>query len=149
MKRDRKLITLSSVLISILSLSACFGLSLINVAGTWSGFMNWTSGPASGFATPITLILEQEAKSTEITGSVGLTAGTESFSIPITEGIAGNGSFTVHATGTIHVANRQVEVQIDLEGERNGDVLSGTGTQTNDGVPYTLDWTATLQSSAE
>jgi hypothetical protein len=131
----------------ILSLSACFGLSLIDIAGTWSGYMSWTTGPATGFETPITLVLEQEEESTQITGSVSLTVGTESFSIPITEGIAGNGSFTIEAIGIIDVAAQQIEVQIELKGGRNGDVLSGTGTQRNDGVPYTFNWTATLQTS--
>ncbi len=109
--------------------------------------MSWTTGPATGFETPITLMLEQEEKSTQITGSVGLTVGTETFSIPITEGIAGNGSFMVQATGMVDVATQQIEVQIELEGKRNGDILSGTGTQTNDGVPYTFDWTASMQTS--
>lgn len=141
------LITIASI--SLLGLSACLGIGLIDVAGTWSGYITWTSGPASGFDSPLTLVLEQEEKSTEITGAVGLTAGTEQFSIPITEGIAGNGVFTVTATGQASIAGQDMVISVVLEGQRNGDVLTGTGTQTNDGAPYTFDWSAAMQASAQ
>ena len=75
--------------------------------------------------------------------------GSKPFSIPITDGTAGNGSFTIHAAGTMDVITPPVNLQIDLDGTRAGNELSGTGTQTNNNVPYTFDWHVTLQASAE
>ncbi len=148
--RWRNLAIVVAVLVSILGLAGCFGLTLVNVAGTWSGFITWTSGSATGFTSPMTLTLVQEEKDTQITGEIGLMGpGSKLFSIPITEGTAGNGTFTIHAFGVMDVITPHANVQIDLTGKRDGDVLSGTGTQTNDGVPYTFDWSATLQASAE
>jgi hypothetical protein len=150
MKRMKSVIVVIAVLAGMLGLSGCFGFAPVDVAGTWSGLLTWTSGPASQFTKPITLTLDQEEKETQITGQVGLMGpGSKAFSIPITEGTAGNGSFTIHAAGSMDVITPPVNVQIDLEGERNGIVLSGTGTQTNDDAPYTFNWTVTLQASAE
>ena len=150
MKRWRSFIVIAAMLLGILGLSGCFGFAPVDVAGTWSGLITWTSGPATEFTSPITLTLDQEEKETQITGQVGLMGpGSKAFSIPITEGTAGNGSFTIHAAGSMDVITPPVNVQIDLEGERNGIVLSGTGTQTNDDAPYTFNWTVTLQASAE
>ncbi|MCD6494824.1 hypothetical protein J7K60_02085 [Candidatus Bipolaricaulota bacterium] len=149
-KKWRGIILVGAILAGILSLSGCFGLTLVNVAGTWSGFLTWTSGPATGFTSPLTLTLDQEEKATQITGEIGLMGpGSKPFSIPITEGTAGNGTFTIHASGEMDVITPHADVQIDLEGKRDGNVLSGMGTQTNDGVPYTFDWSATLQTAAE
>ena len=148
MKRTHSIIVSIAVLIGILGISGCFALSPIDAAGTWSGFITWTSGPATGFTSPLTLTLAQEK--TEITGEIGLMGpGSKPFSIPITAGTAGSNQLTIHAAGSMDVITPSVNVQIDLEGKRDGNVLSGTGTQTNDGVPYTFDWSATLQASAE
>ena len=150
MKKTRGILVAISVLISVLGLSGCFGISFINVAGTWSGLITWTSGPAPGIKTPITLTLVQQKKDTQISGEIGLMGpGSKPFSIPITEGIAGNGSFTIHAFGVMDVITPHANVQIDLTGKRDGNVISGTGTQTNDGVPYTFSRSATLQASTE
>ncbi|MEA3238234.1 MAG: hypothetical protein U9Q94_00395, partial [Candidatus Bipolaricaulota bacterium] len=87
---------------------------------------------------------------TKITGEIGLMGpGSKPFSLLITKGTAGNGSFTIEAAGVMDVITPPVNVEIDLEGRRDGTELSGTGTQTNDGSPYTFDWSATLQASAE
>jgi len=150
MNRRRRFAVAVAMIAGILALTGCFGLSLVNVAGTWSGSLTWTSGPATGFTSPLTLTLEQEEKGTQITGEIGLMGpGSKPFSIPITEGTAGNGTFIIHAEGEMDVITPHAYVQIDLEGRRDADVLSGTGTQTNDGVPYTFDWSATLQAAAE
>ena len=150
MKRWRRFIVIAAMLLGILALSGCFGFIPVDVVGTWSGFITWTSGPATEFTSPITLTLDQEEKETEITGDIGLMGpGSNPFSIPITDGTAGNGSFTIEAAGVMNVITPPVNVEIDLEGKRDGITLSGTGTQTNDGVPYTFDWHVTLQASAE
>ena len=150
MKGVRSVIVVVAILVGMIGLSGCFGFAPVNVAGTWSGLLTWTSGPANEFTKPITLILDQQEKETQITGDIGLMGpGSKPFSIPITGGTAGIGSFTIQAAGVMDVITPNVNVQIDLEGKRDGNVLSGTGTQTNDGVPYTFDWNATLQVSAE
>jgi len=148
--KKRGWIVVAVMLASILGLSGCFGPGIIYVAGTWSGFITWTSGPATSFTSPITLTLVQEEKKTEITGEIGLMGpGSKPFSISITDGTAGNGEFTIQASGVMDVVTPHANVQIDLEGKRDGDVLSGTGTQTNDGAAYTFSWSATLQASTE
>ena len=150
MKETRRAVLAIVVLGASLSLAGCFGFTPVNVAGTWSGLLTWTSGPATGFTSPITLSLVQEEKQTQITGEIGLMGpGSKPFSIPITDGTAGDGTFTIHAAGVMDVITPHANVQIDLEGERDGTKLSGTGTQTNDGVPYTFTWSATLQEQAE
>ena len=149
MRRWRTLAIVVAVLVGALGLAGCFGLALVNVAGTWSGFITWASGPATGFTSPITLTLVQEEKDTQITGEIGLMGpGSKPFSIPITEGTAGSGTFTIHAFGVMDVTPH-ANVQMDLTGHRDGDQLIGTGTQTNDGTPYTFDWSATLQAAAQ
>ena len=150
MKRWRSFIVVVAVLASVLGLSGCLGLTIIDVAGTWSGHITWTSGPATSFTSPITLTLVQAEKETEIRGEIGLMGpGSKPFSIPITAGTAGNGTFTIQGAGEMDVITPPVSVQIDLEGSRERDVLSGTGTQTNDGSPYNFNWSATLQAAAE
>jgi len=150
MKRTRSVIVVVAVLTGMLGLSGCFGFAPVDVAGMWSGFLTWTSGPVPGITTPLTLTLVQQEKETQISGEVGLMGpGSKPFSIPITDGVAGSGSFTIQAAGEMDVVTPHVNVQIDLEGKRDGTVLSGTGTQTNSGIPYTFDWTVTLQASAE
>jgi len=147
MRRMRSVIVAVAMLAG---LAGCFGLSLVNVAGVWGGFITWTSGPATGFTSPVTLTLDQEEKKTQITGEIGLMGpGSQPFSIPITDGTAGNGWFTVHAVGVMKVITPNVNVQIDMEGKRDGSELSGTGTQTNDGVAHTFDWRATLAAPSE
>ena len=148
MKRTRSVIVAIAVLAGMLSLSGCFGFTPVDVVGRWTGSIAWTSGPASGFTKPLSLTLAQEE--TQITGEIGLMGpGSKPFSIPITEGTAGNGTFTIRAAGVMNVISPPVSVQIDLEGSRERDVLSGTGTQTNDGSPYNFNWSATLQAAAE
>ena len=150
MKKWRSLIVVTAMLVSALALGGCFGPGLIYVAGTWSGSITWTSGPASGFTSPITLTLVQEEKKTQITGEIGLMGpGSKPFSIPITEGTAGNGTFNIQASGEMDVVTPHANVQMEITGHRDGDTLSGTGTQTNDGTPYTFSWTATLQAAAQ
>jgi hypothetical protein len=150
MKRWRSFIVIAAMLLGILGLSSCFGFAPVDVVGTWSGLITWTSGPATEFTSPITLTLDQEEEETEITGQIGLMGpGSKAFSIAIIDGTAGNGSFTIEAAGVMDVITPPVNVEIDLEGKRDGITLSGTGTQTNDGVPYTFDWNATLQAAAE
>jgi len=150
MKSSQRVGLVVAVLAGILALSGCFGFIPVDVAGTWSGLITWTSGPATGFTSPITLTLDQQEKETQITGDIGLMGpGSKPFSIPITDGTAGNGSFTIHAAGVMDVITPPVNLQIDLDGTRAGNELSGTGTQTNNNVPYTFDWHVTLQASAE
>jgi len=150
MKRTRSVIVVVAVLAGMLGLTGCFAFAPVDVAGTWSGSITWTSGPATGFTSPITLTLVQEEKETQITGEIGLMGpSSKPFSIPIDEGTAGNGTFTIHAVGEMDVITPHVNVQIDLQGKRDGTKLSGTGTQTNGGSPYTFTWKATLQASAE
>jgi len=139
-----------AMLAAILGLSGCFGPNLVNVAGTWNGSITWTSGPARTFTTPITLTLVQQEKETQITGEIGLMGpGSKPFSVLITDGTAGNGTFIIHAAGKMDVITPPVNVTVDLEGKRDGNVLSGTGTQTNDGAAYNFDWSATLQAEAQ
>lgn len=146
MKRMRSIIITIVVASGVLSMGGCFGLAPIDVAGTWSGLITWTSGPATTFTSPLNLTLEQEK--TQITDQIGLMGpGSKPFSIPIVDGTSGSSQFTIHASGVMDVVTPPVNVKVDLQGKRNSKGLSGTGTQTNGGVAYTFDWRVTLQAS--
>ncbi len=139
-----RLLQLSALLIVAFVLYGCLAsFTPIDIAGTWSGTIAWTEGPAAGFTTPIMLILTQDG--TDITGEIGLTGpGSTPFSVPITEGTAGSSSFTITGSGSMDVIAPPVAIAINLHGDSDGQTVTGTGTQTINSAIYAFTWTATL-----
>lgn len=142
--RVHKALELSILLAMVFLLFGCLAeFAPIEIAGTWSGTIAWTEGPAAGFTTPITLILTQDG--TDITGEIGLTGpGSKPFSVPITEGTAGSSSFTISGSGSMDVIAPPVDIAINLHGDSDGQTMTGIGTQAIDNTAYAFTWTATL-----
>ena len=131
------------------SVVACALFPTIDVTGTWTGLLTWAEGdPLAGFTSPITLVLVQEEKT--ITGEVQLAAGGAGFfTLTITSGSAQGQSFTISASGQYEGVSPPASVTISLQGTGNEEQLSGTGTQTIDGVSHNFTWEVrTTQTAA-
>jgi len=125
------------------SVVACALFPTIDVTGTWTGLLTWAEGdPLAGFTSPITLVLVQEKKT--ITGEVQLASGLTYFSLTITSGKAQGQSFTISASGLYEGVVPPAAVTISLQGTGDEEQLSGTGTQTIDGVPHNFSWEVSL-----
>jgi len=124
-------------------LVACTLFPTIDVSGTWTGLLTWAEGdPLAGFTSPITLVLVQEEKT--ITGEVQLAGGSTYFTLTITSGKAQGQSFTISASGQYEGVSPPAAVTISLQGTGDEEQLSGTGTQTIDGVPHNFTWQVSL-----
>jgi len=132
------------LLIGLLGLLvACALFPTIDVTGTWTGLLTWAEGdPLAGFTSPITLVLVQEEKT--ITGEVQLASGSTSFTLTITSGKAQGQSFTISASGQYPGVSPPAAVTMSLQGTGDEEQLSGTGTQTIDGVPHNFTWEVSL-----
>jgi len=121
------------------SVVACALFPTIDVTGTWMGLLTWAEGdPLAGFTSPITLVLVQEEKT--ISGEIQLAGGSTSFTLTITSGQAQGQSFTISASGQYEGVSPPASVTISLQGTGDEEQLSGTGTQTIDGVPHNFTW---------
>jgi len=120
---------------------ACALFPTIEVTGTWTGRLTWAEGdPLAGFTSPITLVLMQEEKT--ITGEIQLAGGSTFFTLTINSGKAQGQSFTISASGQYEGVSPPAVVTISLQGTGDEEQLSGTGTQTIDGVPHNFAWQA-------
>jgi len=118
---------------------ACALFPTIDVTGTWTGLLTWAEGdPLAGFTSPITLVLVQEEKT--IAGEIQLAGGSTSFTLTINSGKAQGQSFTISASGQYEGVSPPAAVTISLQGTGDEDQLSGTATQTIDGVPHNFTW---------
>jgi len=121
------------------SVVACALFPTIDVTGTWTGLLTWAEGdPLAGFTSPITLVLVQEEKT--ITGEIQLAGGSTSFTLTIDSGKAQGQSFTISASGQYEGVSPPAAVTLSLQGTGDEEQLSGTGTQTIDGVPHNFTW---------
>jgi len=128
------------LLIGVLGFAvACALFPTIDVTGTWTGLLTWAEGdPLAGFTSPITLVLVQEEKT--ITGEIQLAGGSTSFTLTIDSGKAQGQSFTISASGQYEGVSPPAAVTLSLQGTGDEEQLSGTGTQTIDGVPHNFTW---------
>lgn len=126
-----------------LFLWGCFLSTPVNITGTWTGTMEWTSGPATGFAYPIVLTLVHEDR--EVTGTVTLHShGTFNFDLPIVQGSTRNVSLFLIARGVNDQVPNNPTVEFTVDGQFEQSVMSGDGTQSIDGSTYSFDWQAVL-----
>jgi len=139
----RKSIVVRLLLAGIVALTGCGPASRIDLTGTWTGQLTWTSGPATGFTSPITLSLVHEDD--RITGTVTLTGpASQTFDIEIASGRARSRTIEIHATGMNPLVTPPVAVSLDLDGDYSEAEMSGTGSQTIGGTIYQLTWEAVL-----
>jgi len=116
-----------------------------SVGGTWSGQLTWDE---SGLWSPFSMALTQDGSSLQ--GEVRLPGpGGQSFAIVVNDGVVGSTEFSLDASGTMILVTPSCLVQLALDGEIDGDRITGTGTQWNDGDPHTFEWSADLVAPAE
>ena len=144
-KRVRGII-IGMVFIVVFAIAGCIGVDPIDVSGGWTGFMTWAEGDQNaGFTTPITLDLAQEGQT--VSGKVGLMGpGSNPFSLSITRGSVHGHSVSIDASGTLDLIPQPASITISLTGDSDGEMVSGSGTQTIDGVPHPFTWEAMLTS---
>jgi len=136
MKTSAVVVLLFGILSSVV---ACALFPTIDVTGTWTGLLTWAEGdPLAGFTSPITLVLVQEEKT--ITGEVQLASGLTYFTLTIDSGKAQGESFTISASGQYEGVSPPAAVTVSIQGTGDETQLSGTGTQTIDGVPHNFTW---------
>ncbi|MBE0635037.1 hypothetical protein IH601_03475 [Candidatus Bipolaricaulota bacterium] len=131
------------LLVSCLFFWGCFFSAPINITGTWTGTMEWTSGPAAGFVYSFSMSLLHEDK--EVTGTVTLPSHAGStFEIPIIQGGARSVNMSLIARGPNPLVPSQPTVEFDIDGQFDQTTMSGEGTQSIDGTAYAFEWEAIL-----
>ena len=144
-KRVRGII-IGMVFTVVFAIPGCIGVDPIDVSGGWTGFMTWAEGdPNAGFTTPITLELIQEGQT--VSGEIGLMGpGSNPFALSITSGNVRGHSVSIEAAGTLDLIPQPANITISLTGDSDGERMSGSGTQTIDGVPHPFTWEVMLTS---
>ena len=144
MRRFKLVMVAFWVAIAAVALSGCLQMTPIDVSGTWTGLITWAeSDPLAGMTTPISLFLLQEKKT--VTGEVELMGpGSTPFTLLINSGSVRAHSISITAAGTLTAISPPANVMITLSGDYNEPQMSGTGTQTIDGVPHDFYWQVQL-----
>ena len=143
MSRWFKALVTRILMLACLLLWGCFLTTPVNITGTWTGEMTWTSGPATGFVYPIVLTLVHEDRT--VTGTVTLPSpGGLSFDLPIVQGSARSVNLSIVATGTNPWVTPVPTVEFRIDGQYEQSVMSGDGTQSIDNSVYSFEWQAVL-----
>jgi len=126
-----------------LFLWGCFLMPPVNITGTWTGTMEWTSGPMAMFTQPISFVLLHEGR--DVTGTVTLPSpGGSSFDLPIVQGSARSVNVSLVAQGTNNQVPGNPAIEFRVNGQYEQAVMSGDGTQSIDGTVYSFEWQVTL-----
>jgi len=143
----QKAVVARLLLLAAFWLSGCsFFSAPIDISGFWQGQIQWTTGPATGFVSPISLDLVHDGR--ELSGTITLAGpSATSFDLTITEGRARTVSMSLEASGVLAITPPQT-VTLELEGDFLETRMSGTGSQTINGTTYELTWEATLVAPA-
>ena len=146
MAKRAHVIVIGIIFIVVFAIAGCIGVDPVDVSGGWTGFMTWAEGdPNAGCTTPITLDLAQEGQT--VSGAVGLMGpGSNPFSLSITSGNVRGHSVSIEAAGTLDLIPQPANITISLTGDSDGESMSGSGTQTIDGVPHPFTWEVMLTS---
>jgi len=139
----QKAIIARLLILAIFWLSGCtFISSPIDISGLWVGSIQWTTGPGTGFTSPITLDLVHEDR--DLSGTVTLVGpGSAAFDLDVTDGQARTVSMSIEASGVLATTTPQ-NVTLKLDGDFLETQMSGSGTQTINGTTYKLTWEAVL-----
>jgi hypothetical protein len=128
-----------AVLMLALLFGGCASLIRIDVTGEWQGSLLWTSGPSSGFSSPMSLSLAHEDR--DVAGTVTLMGpGSQPFTLTITDGVADAYGIEIHASGTLDAGGATITVSLFLEGDYDEQAMSGTGTQSFGANSYAFTW---------
>ena len=139
MKRITRVLIVRLVMLAALMLPGCITAVRIDISGLWTGEMIWTDGPATGFATPLSLDVVQEGG--QVGGVVILSGpGAQSFNADIFNGRVSGHSVEIDASGVNDLIDPPVNVSVSLDGEATETVISGTGSQTMGSETYHFTW---------
>lgn len=139
MKRIHKAILVRVLIVSAFLLSGCFALVRIDLTGTWQGDLLWTTGPSSGFSSPVFLDIVHENR--DVSGTVTLMGpGSQPFDLTISSGRTSARTIRIEAFGSIDTISPPLAVTIRLEGDFDETSMSGTGSQTFGGSTYEFTW---------
>jgi len=139
MTRLQKAIVVRVLLLAAVLLSGCIAAVRIDLTGTWTGSLLWTSGPAATFSSPISLNIVHENRN--ISGTVTLPGpASQTFDLAISTGRTTARSIRLDASGTVDFVTPPITVAVSLDGEFDESNMSGTGSQTSDGNTYEFTW---------
>lgn len=143
MTKLKKALIVRAVLLIAFIATGCTGSIMLDITGIWEGTLTWTSGPATGLSSRLSLDLTHEGN--DLTGTATLVShASQTFDIEITQGRARNRSLTVEASGTNTLVNPPAAVELSLTGDYNDTQMVGTGTLEVNGTSYEIDWELTL-----
>jgi len=139
----RKTMIVRILMFAALWLSGCMFSVPIDISGLWTGTITWTTGPATGLGSPLSLDILLDSR--DVSGTITLKShGTLMFDLPITQGSAKNSTLLIKAAGVNPHVPSSPTVSITLDGNYHPTTMSGTGSQTIDGTVYTFTWEATF-----
>lgn len=145
MSRSSKRLLARLGLLVVVAVCGCSPAIRVDVSGGWVGDITWTSGPATGLTTPLSLDLLQDGS--DVSGEVTLTSHSNyTYTIPITFGRARSSGVEFDASGYNDQLSPAVPVTWQFDGTPGTTQMSGTGTATINGSTYRFSWDAVLVS---
>lgn len=144
MSKKKRLVFVSRLAFVLLAcVVGCAPAAHFNLTGGWSGTFSYTSGPMTSLSSSFSMELFDDEGS--ITGSATFPSGAmQTFEIPITLGETHADTVVLEASGFNDKTTPQTPVRFSLDGEATATTMSGVGTHTVNGTPYTFTWQATL-----
>jgi hypothetical protein len=142
-KKKRLVFVVRLAFILLACAVGCAPAARFNLTGGWSGTFSYTSGPETSFTKSFSMSLFDDEGS--ITGSATFpSSALETFEIPITRGETHADTVVLEASGFNDKTTPQTPVRFSFDGEATATTMSGVGTHTVNGTPYTFTWQATL-----
>jgi hypothetical protein len=142
-KKKRLVFVIRLACILLACAVGCAPAAHVNLTGGWSGTFSYTSGPMTSFTSSFSMDLFDDEGS--ITGSATFpSSAMQWFEIPITNGETHADTVVLEASGFNDKTTPQTPVRFSFDGEATATTMSGVGTHTVNGTPYTFTWQATL-----
>ncbi len=148
MTKQRKALIARLSICLCMFLYGCFGAPSVNLSGTWAGSITYTTGPAAGFAFPLTLHLTQDPGGIE--GTVTLRSHADhTYDLPIAHSRSRAETVLLVARGNNPWVPGEPSIELTLDGEHDPGRLMGVGTQRIEQAIYAFTWEATRSSDAD
>jgi hypothetical protein len=129
-------------------LYGCLGAPSVNLSGTWTGSMTYTTGPAAGFAFPLTLQLTQDPGGIE--GTITLRSHADhTYDLSIAHSRSRAQTVLLVARGNNPWVPGEPAIELTLDAEHDRGHLVGVGTQRIDQAIYAFTWEATRSGETE
>ncbi len=122
---------------------SCAPAAPIDVGGSWSGTITWTSGPRASLNSAFAMDIFDDQG--DLTGRAEFSSGyMNTFEIPITSGAVHADTIVFEASGQNPFTTPPTPVRFAFDGSVNGTTMSGVGTQFVNDTSCTFAWRATL-----